>query len=208
MIDELKEEVYLYNFLRLLFLKEPTREFIVEIAKIRLPEELEDEVDYGLKLIIASANNNLHRVDKYWEDLALEYSRLFIGPKNPPAVPFASFYLSETHSLMSEETIEVRKRYLEAGMAVKDLYSMPDDHLGIELEFLYYLTQKIIQDFEQGRREEASRILEIRENFLKEHMRLWVPIFSDKVLENTKEDFYRGAAHILRGVIQPCALNC
>ncbi len=208
MIDELKEEVYLYNLLRLLFLKEPTREFIMEIAQITLPEEVEDEVDYGLKLLAISANKNLHRINEYLEDLTFEYTRLFIGPKNPPAVPYASFYLSETPALMTEETIMVRKRYLEAGMAVKDLYSMPDDYLGIELEFLYYLTQKIIQDFEEGRRQEASRNLELRDDFLREHMRLWVPIFSDKVLENTKEDFYRGAAHILRGVIQPCALKC
>ncbi len=66
---------------------------------------------------------------------------------------------------MTEETIDVRKRYLEAGMAVKELYSIPDDHIGIELEFIYYLTQRIIELFEQGQREEASRLFEIRSDF-------------------------------------------
>ncbi|MFN3406991.1 MAG: molecular chaperone TorD family protein [Caldimicrobium sp.] len=36
-------------------------------------------------------------------------------------MPYASFYLSESRSLMTEETIDIRRRYLEAGMAVKDL---------------------------------------------------------------------------------------
>ncbi|MGB9698586.1 MAG: TorD/DmsD family molecular chaperone [Thermodesulfobacteriota bacterium] len=203
MIEDLKEEVYLYNLLRLLFLKEPAREFIMDMAKIKFfNDEEDDEVVYGLKLMAAAVNNNLFRLDEYLADLSLEYTRLFIGPKNPPAVPFASFYLSESQSLMTEDTIEVRKRYLEAGIAVRNLYRMPDDHLGIELEFMYYLTQKIVDDFENGYRQEASRFLELRDDFLKEHMRLWVPIFAERVLEHTKEDFYKGAAYILKGVIK------
>jgi TorA maturation chaperone TorD len=203
MIGELREELYLYNFLRQLFLKEPTKELVTDIAKIDMPVETDGEINQGLKLMIDSANNNLHRLDKWLEELALEYARLFIGPKNPPAVPYASFYLSESRSLMTEETIDVRKRYLEAGMAVKELYSIPDDHIGIEWEFIYYLTQRIIELFEQGQREEASRLFEIRSDFFSKHMTLWLPFFADKVFESTQEDFYKGAALILRGVINP-----
>jgi len=31
--------------------------------------------------------------------------------------------------LMSEETLAVRKKYLEAGVGLKDLYQVPDDHI-------------------------------------------------------------------------------
>lgn len=203
MIDELREELYLYNLLRQLFLKEPTKELINDLAKIDPPDETDDEINYGLKLLIESIRKNEYRLDEWLEELALEYARLFIGPKNPPAVPYASFYLSESRSLMTDETIDVRKRYLEAGMAVKNLYSIPDDHIGIELEFIYYLTEKTIELFEQGQREDASRLFEIRSDFLSEHMTLWLPLFADKVLESTQEDFYKGAALILRGVINP-----
>jgi TorA maturation chaperone TorD len=202
MIDELREELYLYNLLRQLFLKEPERGLINELAKIDPPDETDDEINYGLKLLIESVRKNEYRLNEWIEELAFEYARLFIGPKNPPAVPYASFYLSESRSLMTDETIDVRKRYLEAGMAVKDLYSIPDDHIGIELEFIYYLTQKIIEYFEQGEREEASRLFEIRSDFLSDHMALWIPFFADKVIEFTTEDFYKGAAFILRGIIE------
>jgi TorA maturation chaperone TorD len=201
MIDELREELYLYNLLRQLFLKEPTRELIDNLAKIVIPDETDDDIDYGLKLMIESCKNNMYRADAWLEDLAIEYTRLFIGPQNPPAVPYASFYLSESHLLMTDETIYVRNRYLDAGMAVKDLYRIPDDHIGIELEFIYFLTQKIIEYFEQGKQQEASRLFEMRSNFLKEHMALWTPVFADKVIEHTTEDFYKGAAYILRGII-------
>ncbi len=203
MIDELKEELYLYNLLRQLFLKEPTKELINDLAKIDHLDETDDEINYGLKLLIESIKKNEYRLDEWLEELAIEYARLFIGPKNPPAVPYASFYLSESRSLMTDETIDVRKRYLEAGMAVKNLYSIPDDHIGIELEFIYYLTKKIIELFERGEREEASRLFEIRSDFLSKHITLWIPFFTDRILDSTQEDFYKGAALILRGVINP-----
>lgn len=201
MIDELKEELYLYNLLRHLFLKEPAKEFITDITKIDVAGETEDEIGYGLKLLTESAHKNVQRLDEWLEELAIEYTRLFIGPMNPPAVPYASFYLSESHSLMTDETIDVRKRYLDAGMAVKELYSIPDDHIGIELEFIYDLTGRMIELFEKGEREEASRLFEIRSDFIRGHMALWIPFFVEKVIEASGDDFYKGAAYILKGFI-------
>ncbi len=202
MIDELKAEFYLYNLLRQVFIKEPTKELINDLAKVDTPEDAEDGISYGLKLMIESIRRNENRFEDWIEELAIEYARLFIGPENPLAVPYASFYLSESRLLITEETIEVRKRYLEAGMAVKGLYSIPDDHIGIELEFVYYLTKRILELLEEGKTEEASRLFEIREGFLREHLKKWIPIFTDKILESSQEDFYRGAAVILGELIK------
>ncbi len=201
MIDELREELSLFNLLRQVFLKEPTREFIEDISKVDLPPEADDEISYGLKLMLDAVRRNSHRLGEWTEELAIEYARLFVGPKNPPAIPYASFYLSESRSLMTDETIDVRKRYLDAGMAVKELYSIPDDHIGIELEFIYDLTRRMIELFEKGEREEASRLFEIRGDFIRGHMALWVPFFVEKVIEASGDDFYKGASYILKGCI-------
>lgn len=201
MIDELKEELSLFNLLRHVFLKEPTLELVEDLSKAELPSEADDEISYGLKLMIESVRRNNQRLSEWTEELAVEYARLFVGPKNPPAIPYASFYLSESHSLMTDETVDVRKKYLDAGMAVKELYSIPDDHIGIEIEFIYDLTVRMIELFEKGEREEASRLFEIRGDFIRGHMLLWVPFFVEKVLEATSDDFYKGAAYILKGCI-------
>lgn len=201
MIEKLKEERYIFNLLKHIFWAEPAKEFLRDIQNVDIIPE-EDEIDRGLNLIIETVKSNNSRLDEYQNDLSLEFAMLFIGPQNPPAVPYASFYLSESHSLMTDETIDVRKQYLEAGMAVKELYSIPDDHIGIELEFIYYLTQKIIESFERGERAEASRLFEIRNDFLRGHMAAWVPSFADNVMNSTTEDFYKGAAFILNGIIK------
>ena len=201
MIEDLKEERHILNFSKHLFLKEPEKEFLQELEGINTVTE-ENDTDKGLDLIACAVRAKKDRLDEYIQDLAVEFARLFVGPKNPPAIPYASFYLSESKTVMTDVTSDVRKRYLDAGMAVKDLYSTPDDHIGIELEFISYLTEKIIDLYEDGQRSEASRLFEIRHNFINEHMALWVPVFVEKILESTQEDFYKGAAIVLGDVIE------
>jgi TorA maturation chaperone TorD len=148
MRDDLKAELLVLNLLRQVFLKEPDRRLLEGIGKINLTSGEETERK-GLKGMRDSVMQNENRLDEWTGQLSLEFARLFIGPAHPPAVPFASFYLSESHSLMTEETLEVRKQYLEAGLAVKNLYQMPDDHIAIEL-ILYYLTEKVLELSDNG----------------------------------------------------------
>lgn len=201
LIAGLEEEKYILSFLKHIFQAEPKLEFLKEIKDIPEINE-EKELDKEFNLIIRAVKKNQDRLVEFAEELAIEFARLFIGPKKPPAVPFASFYLSETKTVMSEVTTYVRKKYLEAGMAVKDLYSIPEDMIGIELEFIFYLSVKIGSLYENGNEDEASRLFEMKNNFLNEHMALWVPVFADKILLSTQEDFYKGAAAALQQVIQ------
>ena len=200
MIEDLREERDVLSLLKHLFLKEATSDFLGQLGAINIAAN-ESDTDGGLDLITYSLKANKDRLDAYVQDLAVEFARLFVGPKSPPAVPYASFYLSESRNVMTEVTSDVRKRYLDAGMAVKDLYSTPDDHIGIELEFISYLTEKIIDLYENGQRSEASRLFEIRNNFINEHMALWVPLLVGKIQEFTQEDFYKGAAIVLGDII-------
>ena len=200
MIDALREERYIFSLLKHIFLAEPPVEFLREMGGIEaVPEE--DDAGRGLNMLTGSVKRNIHHLDEFGEELAVEYARLFIGPKNPPAIPFASFYLSESGSLMSDVTIDVRKRYLDAGMAVRALYSTPDDHIGIEIEFLEYLTERVVELLDREEQEAASRFFGMREDFLKNHFSRWVPEFAEKIATATSSDFYRGAALMLKGGI-------
>jgi len=200
MLEELQAELRVLNLLRQVFLKEPGKDLLEGMGRIVLPREEKGEAG-GLKTMVDSVRKNKSRLEDWREELSLEFARLFIGPVHAPAVPYASFYLSETPSLMTEETLEVRKRYLAVGLALKDLYQIPDDHVAMEVEFLYYLTREAIQSMEAGRNEEASRFLSMRNNFIKEHMALWVPLFAERIVESTNEGFFQGAAMLLQDFI-------
>ena len=109
MIEDLMEEIHILGLLKHIFLKEPTKEFLQELGEINIVTE-ENDIDKGLNLIAHAARTNKDRLDEYVEDLALEFARLFIGPENPPAIPYASFYLSESKTVMTDVTSDVRKR--------------------------------------------------------------------------------------------------
>ncbi len=201
MKDDLKAELLVLNLLRQVFLKEPDRMLLEGIGKIKLNAEEEGERG-GLKGMRDSVRQNHGKLDEWIEQLSLEFARLFIGPLHPPAIPFASFYLSETHSLMTEETMAVRKQYLEAGLALKNLYRMPDDHIAIELDFLYYLTKRSLEFLENGKKNEAEKFLKLRRAFLMDHFVLWAPAFSNRILESTREDYFKGAASFLLEMVE------
>ena len=201
MQEELRGELYLYHLLRRLLLGEPTREVINEIAALPVPPG-NDLPTQGIALMINAVRSNAPRLDEWLGELAVEYARVFIGPIKPLAVPYASFYLSESHQLMTEETIDVRRKYLEAGMALNEIYSVPDDHVGIELEFLYYLTHETTALQQQGRHAEASTLETMKTDFLSNHMAHWAPDFAGQIVSSTNEDFYKGVALLLESLFR------
>lgn len=201
MQQELQGEIFLYHLLRSVFQSEPTREIIGTLQALHLPQE-EAPSAHGLMLMVSSIQQNNSRLEAWLEELAGEFTRVFIGPLKPLVVPYASFYLSQSRQLMTDETIEVRRRYLEAGMAIKELYRVPDDHIGIELEFLYYLANESAALLRQGRQEEAATFQAMKMDFITSHMALWVPQFAEQLTEVTHEDFFKGAALLLNALIR------
>lgn len=201
MQEELQGEIFLYNLLRSIFQSEPTREMIGALQALHLPQGEEPQA-HGLMLMVSAAQRNSSRLDIWIEELAGEFTRIFIGPLKPLVLPYASFYLSDSRQLMTDETIEVRRRYLEADMVIKELYKVPDDHVGIELEFLYYLANEYASLLQQGRHAEAITFLDMKTDFITCHMALWVPQFAEQLAETTHEDFFTGAALLLKTLFQ------
>ena len=190
----------LCSMLRLILVSEPNGELLARLLAI---EELgpNDDIERGLAMLCEEVRNNQKRLPEYQEELGVEFARLFLGPQHPVAVPYASFYLSETRQLMTEITIQVRRYYLDAGMAVTGLYRIPDDHIALELEFITFLIDELAKNLEKGDAGAASEIGTRLESFLHEHLTKWVPIFADQVQTNTKSDFYRGATLALKGAV-------
>lgn len=134
-------------------------------------------------------------------DLEVEFTRLTTGPFQIPAMPYASFYLSPSRALMTEDTLDVRRRYLQAGVAVRELDHTPDDHLGVELEFLHFLS---LQALEAAMRDDAAACdlaLERREEFVRGHAARWVPQFAQAMSDATHDELFRAAAALLGQVI-------
>lgn len=196
LLEEYKIRSQIYALLKILFLKPPSQEFLNYLKEFNVTIEYESSPDFakGLEFLRKDA-------DCEPEGLALEHTRLFIGPYRLSAPPYESVYMNAQRLVMQQPTIEVRKVYLQAGLEVKGIHSNPDDHISAELEFMEYLCDKTASALKRQDNREAITCIELQKKFLEEHLNKWIPTFSEEILRSTKQEFYMGAALLLRGFI-------
>ena len=139
--------------------------------------------------------------DGWIDELAVEFTRLIVGPAQTPAVPYASFYLSPSRLVMTEETLAVRRQYVDAGLARRNDVRIPDDHLGLELDFLYFLEREIALAQAVRDCDTAQALRGRRTGFVRGHLSQWVPRFASDVLGASSHDFIRAAVALLLALL-------
>ncbi len=183
-----------YGFLSTVYLREPTREFIKSLRESKLLDAL-NKSDLRLDKQI---NNDVS--DKNLNDLVLEYTRLFIGPGKHIA-PYESVYRDNDDALWSETTARVKDFIESSGLEYSCNWSGLPDHIGVELEFMQWLTCHEKDAWTVDNKETAIRCLEFEKKFIDEHLSQWVPIFCDKVKEEARTAFYGEMAELTRQFI-------
>jgi TorA maturation chaperone TorD len=207
----LKLRADIYNFLRVVFLKGPDTDLVEGLRNTSLFDESDingkSDLNKGIKILLSSIKRNELNRRKLLEDLNWDYHRLFVGPYKLLAPPYESAYRNDSHLVMQEETIAVREVYQTAGLRVKNLHTFPDDHIGIELELMYYLTKENYKALLEKKREKALQFLNLQKKFLDEHLSRWIPLFSGDIINNAKTGFYKGIAILTRGYIEEETIN-
>ena len=102
--------------------------------------------------------------------------RLFVGLGAPLAPPWESTWASDARLLFQRETLDVRYWYRSAGLRAAWLHREPDDHIGLELEFIGLL-------LERGMEKTAAA-------FAREHPRAWAARWADAVRAHAHDAFY------------------
>lgn len=126
--------------------------------------------------------------------LASEFQRLFVGPGRLPAPPWESVYRSVDRLLFDEHTIEVRQAYAAAGLAAPEPGREPDDHVGLEFDFVATLAARAVAAADEGDDSEAGSAAEAVGAFLDDHLCRWAPTWAGQLAVSAEQDFYRGAA--------------
>lgn len=136
-----------------------------------------------------------------YDDVDSDRLRLFVGPARLKAAPYESVYLSREGLLFEDETIAVRRFYRRFGLQVERLNRDPDDHIGLELNFLATLCLRALDALEADDPQAASAFIDGHAQFLDEHLCAWAPQFIERVGEHAQTAFYRGIAHLLEGTL-------
>ncbi|ADI00584.1 cytoplasmic chaperone TorD family protein [[Bacillus] selenitireducens MLS10] len=191
--------MFYYDTARRLFRREPDAELTDALTKVMNSElPFEDEypaIQEGRVLIAACLNEAVPLDRLHWD-----YTRMFIGPYKLPAPIWESAYTNKDGLLFQTETREVRLHYLKYAFLPVQYQKEADDHLGLELDFMYRLSEMTKDAWEAGDWLRMKTLLSDQAAFLEEHLRNWLPIFKGLVLESADTDFYRGAVLLLDGL--------
>lgn len=186
----------MYGFLALVYRQEPGAELLDRLESVDFRTALEMAgVSFG-KDITSGAREALRL------DLAVEYTRLFIGPGKHIS-PHESVYCQNGEGgIRGKETADVRHFIETAGFQFRADNSLIPDHIAVELEFMHGLARHESRAWAQGEVGIAAEYLGIQARFLKRHLAKWAPGFCKKVIAEARLSFYRELAALTADFIE------
>jgi TorA maturation chaperone TorD len=139
------------------------------------------------------------------DDLAVEYTRLFLGPGKHIS-PHESVHHkkegTQSGQLWGESTAEVKKIIESSGLEYKIEYTGLPDHISVELEFMQQVILREEQAWKDDDKETALLCQENGKKFVDGHLARWVPNFCEKVIDAAESPFYREMAQLTRSFIE------
>ncbi len=138
------------------------------------------------------------------EDLAVEYTHLFLGPGKHISPHESVHHQREDGQwgkLWGASTVEV-KRFIEAtGLSYNEEFRGLPDHISVEAEFMQQLTLREEKAWKEDPGQ-AQACRQVEKRFIEEHLICWVPSFCEKVIEETESPFYHAMAALTRSFIE------
>ncbi len=185
-----RERSGLYGFLAEVFRAEPTPALLRRIK------------DDGFLETLTAAGAHLdgeflqRPEDELLEDLAVEYTRLFLGP-GKHVQPYAAIYLGGAGaSLCGPATVWARDFMERAGFTLTPEHHGLPDHVSVELEFMAGMAEREARAIEDSDLEAAAQCRWIQKEFLQDHLGRWLPEFCGRAAEHAELSFYRELARL------------
>lgn len=180
----------MYGFLSYLYLFEVDTDRLTALKQMSFPTECHNEdMQEGYQEIAEYLSKREVNQDTL-DELAVDYARIFLSAgvaQGKAAFPYESVYTSKQHLIMQEAGSSAAALYVEKGLQPRtDMYRVPEDHLGLLLEFMGCLCE-----------DDKDK----QEDFLKNHLGNWVPAFVQDVCKYASTDFYKGIAKITKGFL-------
>lgn len=141
--------------------------------------------------LAASVATTMESVLAEPEPCSIAFAKLFLGPFEIDAPPYASLYLDPERRLMGPVSLAVAEAYAEAGLgpAAAGPKDAPD-HIAHELEFMYFVA------FEAARTGDPIWA-ERRSRFWTTHLQPWLSEFARRMAVADRHPLYTALASLL-----------
>jgi len=189
----------IYGFLAAVYRQELTSELYQQMKNNEFQEVLSS---LGVKLNNGFFQNSEQEL---LENLAVEYTRLFVGPGKHISPHESVQHKKEgvqSGQLWGELTAAVKKIIESSGLEYTSEYTGMPDHISVELEFMQQVVRREAQAWGADDDETARLCLTNEKKFIDEHLCGWIPEFCEKVIEAAEMPFYREMARLTLSFIE------
>ena len=209
----------MYKLLARIFLSPPDIQLLNILKEEFLPALEENlvarQLPERLRHSVETLDNLFHPLsDKeslsdFCEHLSADFTFLFRGIKKDrsPPPPYESLY--RDGSLYGDSTIDVKRYYRNAGIETRsDFAGEPPDHIGLELDFMSYLSIRGEEALRENDVNRAGELVSIQAQFLSEHLLLWIGALSREITSCDRAGFYSAVLEFAEGWVDMHLEEC
>lgn len=184
--------VYLYRVFNAIFGNEPSNQLGDQLDHNLIEQSFsvvgcEGNTFQGCNTFVAELQESTD-----FDSLKNLYNALFVGPATPAALPWEAMYTTKNRRLFGPVALEVRKCYRAQGFIPHSYPHVSDDALALEIDFLAGLAQRSLERFEENG--DWKEPLVASNQFIGEHLGLWVDRLANAVVQYREGTFYAKAA--------------
>lgn len=121
------------------------------------------------------------RDERFAERLIDGHTMLFRVPGDSYVKPWESPYVGTKAMMFQESTLDVRRRYHEAGFKLTAERHFPDDHIGAILDYEARLSSRAYEAYADGEDAEVRTLLASQRSMLEAHVFTWLDDFVEEV---------------------------
>jgi len=192
----------IYGMLALVYRQEMSSDLLKQVKGTQFLEILTDLEAEGTEEIDAFLQKPEAEL---LEDLAVEYTRLFLGPGKHIS-PHESVHHQQDDGqwgkLWGASTAKVKKFVESTGLTYSEDFKGLPDHIAVELEFMQQLTLREEQAWMNADADAAVSCRQTEKKFIEGHLVRWIPDFCKNVMQQAELPFYRALAALTRSFIE------
>ncbi len=192
---EIRSEIY--NFLAMVFSKPLNAEIVSIICErtfknVILHYFIESSLHDDFKEMYTKMTQSM-TADQFLENISFlsnEFNQLFMVPGAKYIIPYESHYhLKRADIPGTILSKEISSFYKKAGFILDQKNVELPDFIGNELAFAGILLKKASKN--EGKDNTLTSYYQLYSEFLKDHLLMWIPVFSEKIQEKSSSVFFK-----------------
>jgi len=135
------------------------------------------------------------------EAIRSDHDRLYGVSATAAVAPYESVQRGIDRLVFDQETHVVRAVYRRFGLSAPNLHREPDDHIGLEFDFVAHLMLRVLDEVSRDPGDPQVPLSAARA-FLDEHLLMWAPAMLAEAVSLAHTEFMAGVALLSRGALE------